>query len=56
MARQEIPSELPFEDRLLLVLLWRIHLANGTVIQRIKSGKAFATAVRQAERDAGLDG
>jgi hypothetical protein len=42
-----IPPELPFEDRLVLVLLWRIHLASGDEVQRVRSRRAFDVALRR---------
>lgn len=53
-SNPEISDGFAFEDRVMLVLLWRIHLASRSVVDRARSKKAFTAALAQARQEFGL--
>jgi hypothetical protein len=48
-----IPPHLPFDERVLLTLLWRVHCDQTTTAKRIRTRRAFDAALKRAEESHG---
>jgi hypothetical protein len=52
MATPQIPSHLPFEERVLLAVWWRLVCEQETTARRVRMRLAFDLALKRAIADA----